>query len=187
MIQDAEVSLLAALAESLRKDYVEDEESAWASSPFGWIKTRPSRQVGVIGEKLVAGWCAAHDFNVLRSPDSDADRVVEGVRTEIKFSTLWRQGFYKFQQIRDQRYDLLVCLGVSPLNAHCWVFRKDEIVPRIGKVECLVPQHGGSAGTDTAWLSINPSKPPAWLLPYGGTLAGALERLRSLVRPHEDE
>lgn len=181
MIEDPEVSLIAALADSLRKDYEEDEDSAWSSSPFGWIKTRPSRQVGTIGEKLVAGWAAAHDFNVVRSPDSDADRIIEGVRTEIKFSTLWRQGFYKFQQIRDQRYDLLICLGVSPHDAHSWVFRKEELVPKIGKVECLANQHGGSAGTDTAWLSVDPSDPPTWVTAYGGSLGGALERLRAIL------
>ena len=114
MITDREVQLLAALAEGLRTEYQTEEDSSWSHSPFGWIKWQASRRKGAIGEKLVAGWCAARDINVLRSPDAEADRILEGFRTEIKFSTLWANQSYKFQQIRDQDYELLVCLGVSP-------------------------------------------------------------------------
>lgn len=122
-IQDTEVRVLAGLAESLRADYESDKPDPWAESPFGWIKARPSRQVGAIGEKLVAGWCATKDFDVVRSPDSEADRIIEGHRVEIKFSTMWASGGYKFQQVRDQSYDYLFCvalprstlmLGLSP-------------------------------------------------------------------------
>lgn len=56
---------------------------------------QPSRRKGAIGEKLVAGWCAARDINVLRSPDAKADRIFEEFRTEIKFSTLWANRSYK--------------------------------------------------------------------------------------------
>lgn len=85
-----EVALLAAISQTLEKEYLGQDDLLWEKSPFGWLKTRPSRQVGTIGEKLVAGWLACHEFNVLRSPDSDADRIIESLRTEIKFSTLWR-------------------------------------------------------------------------------------------------
>ena len=43
----------------------------WEGSPFAWIKTRPSRQVGTIGEKLVAGGTSLKDFDVVKSPDSE--------------------------------------------------------------------------------------------------------------------
>ena len=49
-------------------------------------------------------------------------------RTEIKFSTLWAKQFYKFQQIGDQNYEFLVCLGVSPFTAHAWVFEKQFLL-----------------------------------------------------------
>jgi len=100
-IKDSEVMILVGISQALQLEY-QSENREWEGSPFAWIKTRPSRQVGAIGERLVAGWLAARGFNVTRSSDSDADRVIEGKRVEIKFSTLWANGGYKFQQLRDQ-------------------------------------------------------------------------------------
>ena len=48
----------------------------WAGSSFQWIKSRPSRQVGAIGEKLVSHWCVAKGLDVARSPDSETDTVL---------------------------------------------------------------------------------------------------------------
>jgi hypothetical protein len=109
-VTDPEVRLLAGIAHTLQADYAA-ALLPWQDSPFAWIKTRPSRQVGSIGEKLLSGYLAAKGFNVARSPDSEADRVIEGLRCEIKFSTLWEGGFYKFQQLRDQNYALAICPG----------------------------------------------------------------------------
>lgn len=113
-ITDPEVNLLASIAGTIHQDYMAGEADPWEGSPFAWIKGRPSRQVGAIGEKLVAGWCAAKGFDVTAALNSDADRVIHGHRVEVKFSTLWASGGYKFQQIRDQNYDYLFCLGLSP-------------------------------------------------------------------------
>jgi len=180
-IVDPEVQLLAGIAGTLRADYA-DEGLAWEGSPFAWIKTRPSRQVGTIGEKLVAGYLAAKDFDVVRSPDSEADRIVSGVRTEIKFSTLWKSGVYKFQQLRDQNYELAICLGVAPFDAHCWVLPKALIMENWGRAEGLVSQHGGARGKDTAWLNVDPTEIPAWLSSQGGSLRKATKVLNEFVR-----
>ena len=176
-ISDAEVQLLAGISQTLRADYAADE-LAWEGSPFAWIKTRPSRQVGAIGEQLVAAYCAAKNLNVVRSPDGEADRVIEGIRVEIKFSTLWHAGGYKFQQLRDQNYGLAVCLGISPFDAHLWVLPKSLILENWGNAAGLQSQHGGRAGRDTAWLSVRPSEVQAWLRPYGGSLKDGFSVLR---------
>ena len=96
-IADPEVQALAAIAATLELDYQSSAEDPWSGSPFKWIKTQPSRTVGAIGEALVAGWSAAKGFDVVRSTNSQADRIIEGHRIEIKFSTLWKSGVYKFQ------------------------------------------------------------------------------------------
>ncbi len=165
----------------LRPDYVSADDR-WTGSPFAWIRSRPSRQVGAIGEKLVSGWCAAKGLNVLRSPDSDADRIIEGPRIEVKFSTLWESGQYKFQQLRDQHYDAAICLGVSPFHAQCWVIPKSRLMEAWHRGEILT-QHGGHSGQDTAWLSIDPLHPPHWLQEYGGTPANAFSTLVGLSAP----
>lgn len=179
-INDPEVQILAGISSSLESEYLADEE-VWEGSPFAWIKSRPSRQVGKIGEQLVAGWLAARGFNVARSPDSQADRVVERKRVEIKMSTLWQSGGYKFQQLRDQNYDLALCLGLSPFNAHCWVIEKRTILKEWRETGNIQSQHGGAGGTDTAWLTVNPTAVPNWLAPFGGGLGDALAVLSGLT------
>ncbi|MGC1274524.1 MAG: hypothetical protein WBC44_12535 [Planctomycetaceae bacterium] len=177
-IADPEVAALASISATLQIDYTGDD-LAWTGSPFAWIKSRPSRQIGAIGEKLVAGWLAVKGFNVSRSGDSDADRVIEEKRVEIKLSTLWRNGGYKFQQLRDQRYDFAICLGLSPFDAHCWVLPKDVILSRWRDRDGIFPQHGGAAGNDTAWLAVSPAIPPPWLEEFGDTLHRAVEIISS--------
>jgi len=179
-ITDPDVQLLATISATLSEDYAEDE-AAWLGSPFAWIKSRPSRQIGAIGEQLVAGWCAAKGLDVTKSPDSNADRIIEGRRVEIKFSTLWKNGGYKFQQLRDQNYQLAICLGLSPFDAHCWVLPKQLILDNWGTAPGLVSQHGGQTGSDTAWLSVDPNNVPEWLKPQGGSLRQGFKVLLSLV------
>ena len=182
-INDPDVQILAALAADKESEYA-DDDAMWLGSPFRWIKTRPSRQIGSIGEALVAGWCAVRGFDVVRSPDSEADRIVNGFRVEIKFSTLWTDNLiYKFQQIRDQNYDYCFCIGVSPFDAHAWLIPKSELAQ--SRPPSYVPQHGGAAGRDTKWLSFTAAEPPAWLSPFGGRLGEVAKLLKSAGRgPH---
>lgn len=175
---DPDFRLLAGVAEGIRGAYIRDSESdPWEGSPFAWIRTLASRRRGAIGEQLVAGWCAAKGFDVTRSRNSDADRIIAGRKMEIKFSTLWESGEYTFQQIRNQDYEYAICLGISPYSASCWILPKSLLIER------LPSQHGGVAGVDTRWLRFRAGQPPDWLAPYGGTLGEAYEVLRNIEAP----
>lgn len=178
-ITDPDVLALATIGGLLEPDYPLDDE--WFGSPFGWIKLRKSRQVGKIGEQLVAGYLAAKGFAVAPSPDSQADRIIANHRVEIKCSTRWKTGIYKFQQFRNQNYQFAVCLGISPFDAHCWAIPKMEILARWKARDGLVSQHGGTDGRDTAWLSFKVGDPPSWLSRYGGTLREGAEMIAQLV------
>lgn len=173
-ITDTEVVALAQVASLLQVDYSAPLDDPWQGSPFRWIKSHPSRTVGAIGEALVAGWSAAKGFDVVRSGDSDADRIIQGHRIEIKFSTLWKSGVYKFQQIRDQDYDYCFCLGVSPFDAHAWLLPKSVLREHvIGKMG----QHTGAGAQDTAWLSFQVGVEFEWMRPHGGTLGSVRDLL----------
>jgi len=172
---------LVRISRKLHPEYIKND-NPWADSPFAWIKTRPSRQIGAIGERMIEEWLTLNGFCVKRTGDPNADRLVNNKRAEIKFSTLWENGSYKFQQFRDQRYDFAICIGISPKEAHCWVITKEDIL-RLWKTEGIITsQHGGSSGSDTAWIGVDPNQVPSWLRPFGGTLEEAVDRLRILAK-----
>jgi hypothetical protein len=173
-----EFRFLATAANFIRSEFP-TENIAWKGSPFEWILNLPSASKGKLGKRLINQWCALKGLSVTNSPDSEADMIVNGHRVEVKFSTLWENGIYKFQQIRDQNYDYSVCLGISPYDAQCWVISKSilksNVIGHMG-------QHTGRGGQETAWFTILPSNPPLWLNGCGGTLDQAYLVLKSLSR-----
>ncbi len=179
VITDPDVQMLADIAVSLESRYVPDK-SAWQDSPFDWLKQDiASRTVGMVLEQLVEGWFAMRGFNVSKAPNSDADRVINGQLVEIKGSTLWQGGIFRFQQIRDQEYDIVICLGIRPFDAQCWVIPKDVLMAR---PEGVGGQHGGQGGSDTLWLGFDADAPPRWMDEWGGRLSDAHAVLHNLTR-----
>lgn len=175
-ISQPDFELLASAANFIKQEF-EREQSEWTSSPFEWVLNLPSGSKGKLGKRLVYQWCAIKGLSIDSSPDSDADMLVNKHRVEIKFSTLWKTGIYKFQQLRDQNYEYSILLGVSPFEAHCWVVSKkilkNYVIGHMG-------QHTGFTGQETAWLTVNPHSPPEWLAECGGTLDQAYLVLKSL-------
>jgi len=170
--------LLASSANFIKKD-LEKEYATWENSPFKWVLHLPAGSKGKLGKHLVYQWCAVKGLSVDRSPDSQSDMLVNGHRVEVKLSTLWKSGIYKFQQIRDQNYEYAICLGISPFEAHCWVVSKELLLKYvIGHMG----QHTGLSGLETSWITVNPSQPLDWLASCGGTLDQAFTVLRNLKR-----
>lgn len=141
----------------------------------------PPGKKGKIGEELVSGYLVEKGFDVVRSTDVEADRIIAGKRAEIKMSTLWENGSYKFQQLRDQNYDFAICIGISPFDVHCWVLPKDLILDKWRNTGEISSQYREGQGSDTAWLSVNPDAIPDWLTQWGGTLSSAVRLIASLT------
>lgn len=177
-VTTTDFNLLASSATYIRGDF-EQDFSAWEGSPFAWVRNLSAGSKGRLGKHLIYQWCAVKGLSVDRSPDSEADMLVNGHRIEIKFSTLWKTGIYRFQQIRDQNYEYAICLGISPFEAHLWVISKRLL---LRYVIGHLGQHTGASGRDTAWITVAPNNPPTWLIDCGGTLDQAFEVLRSISR-----
>lgn len=157
----------------------------WENSPFRWMLPHPPRTKGAIFETLVEKWFQSCGLNVQRPKDSQADRIIEDIRVEIKGSMLWKNGIYKFQQIRNHDYRFAVCLGISPHDAHCWIVPKNVLMKLWAKGE-IRTQHGGRGGSDTAWFTVRPHNAPDWLSSCGGTLGNALTVFESLLANDKD-
>ena len=172
VIDDPDLARFVHVTNTVSKEYAANMES-WSGSPFAWILTLPSRARGAAGEKIVDAWLTENGFNVRRSGQTGCDRLVNSRKIEIKFSTLWKSGEYVFQQLRDQDYTSVFCLGISPAHVHAW------IIPKAIAWKHATPQHGGSLGKDTRWFGFLATNPPAWMSEYGGSLGDALAVLKA--------
>ena len=148
------------------------QDDEWAQSPFGWLKRLPSRSIGAAGENLVAAWCAALGYTVEPTEDGEADRLIQGRRVEIKMSTRWANGRFKFQQIRDQNYEIMICIALSPRleDTAIWVIPKAVLMDRPAGVS---GQHGGAGAIETLWLDVPAGAPPPWMERWGGDVVRA--------------
>ena len=169
---DPEFEILAGLSRTIRAGYPEPEADVWAGSPFEWILSRPPASKGKIGRSLVKGWCAAKGFSV-EAATGGASMVIQGQRVAVKFSRLWEDGSYAFEQIRDGDYDYLFCLGISPFEVHGW------LLPKAVALEHGNPHHG----RDDVWLPpFNLASPPDWISGFGGSLQEVFHELATLRR-----
>jgi len=169
-----EFESLAATASYLQKD-LEEQSDLWKNSPFEWVLQLPARRKGKLGRYLVASWCASKGLYSDRPKDSSESLIINGYRFALKFSTLWTNGIYKFQQIREQGYDYILCFGISPSEAHCWIFDRKYVLSNAS------PQHKGTRGAEY-WIQINPQAQDDWTKNYGGTLDQAYDILFNLKK-----
>lgn len=170
---DKQFELLASISSKLKKLHKSNGPS-WQKTPFEWIKQEPSSsRRGKIGADMVEEWSKSKSMSVKPPLNSDSDRTINGFRVEIKFSTLWATGHYRFQQIRDQEYDYMFCLGISPNTVHAWFIPKSALDQHvIGKTG----QHGGKGAKETALIHFEVDQVPAWMQKYGGSLS-SVEKL----------
>ena len=167
--------MLAATASYLQEE-LEDENDPWENSPFEWILKLPPRKKGKLGGNLIASWLAGKGMELEPTRDSSETIRANGLQFAIKFSTIWTKGIYKFQQIRAKGYDYVICLGISPFDAHCWVFERKFAI------EHAKPQHSQGKKVVDYWMEINPHEPKEEIRDCGGTLDQAYRILKKLKK-----
>ena len=88
----------------------------YRDSSFGVFKKMSSKRKGAAFEKIFEEHMLDTGADVQKPTNSDHDRIVNGVKVEIKGSTLWGEGtHFRFQQIRSgQDYDIIVFVSVFP-------------------------------------------------------------------------
>lgn len=150
-------ALLSAVSAQLSALRADPEVNPWAGSPFEWIKLLPPRSKGAVGEGLVEGLALASGVSVEPPITTDHDRLLAGVKVEVKTSFEWESGVFTFQQLRDQDYEAVALLGLRPFEAELWIAPKREVWLNAES------QHGGRSGNDTRWLTFPVASPPSWL------------------------
>lgn len=162
--------------EILEREYQPD--SSWDDSPYGWLLGQPSGRKGAIARKLVTQWASLYEI-YLKSYGIDNQRFLRSDNAifQVKSSTMWEAGRYRFQQFRKGPYDHVILLGIAPREINIWV------VP-VGVIETHVigshGQHTGAGASETDWYEVDPNSVSPWLTEWGGTPEAAGRILRQL-------
>jgi hypothetical protein len=163
--------------EAARNDFSVAGDDPWLGSPYRWLRELQSRTRGKAGEQIITSWLRSEGLIVGRAGSSGSDRRIELTEVEIKMSTRWDSGEYRFQQIRNQEYKYIILLGVSPEQLNVW------IVPKKVALKYSTPQHTGKTGAETRWLSFPADAAPSWLARYGGSSQKGLEAVKRYLLP----
>lgn len=147
-----------------------EEDLAWQGSPFDWFRKRASATKGKIGRDLVFSMVEAVGFQPgRRGMAIEVNRRI----IRVKLSMMWGGGSLTFEQIKNDNFDYLACLGLYPDSSYGWLIPKDELI-----VDGAAQEREGFSGQHTApgrdpsdfWLqNLSVSNPYPWLKPYGGT------------------
>ena len=124
---------------------------------------------------MLVTWLASKGISTELAGNSSETLLIKNLKFSIKFSTLWSQGSYRFQQIREKGFDYLICFGISPFEAHCWVFEREFAISNASQ------QHKGGS---EYWFSIDPNNQPEWTKNCGGSLGEAYQVLKK-IKPNE--
>lgn len=140
--------------------------SAWATSPFVWLRTVPPIARGRAGQAFVSALLAANGYAVQPAALPQSLLMSDGRVVKVKMSMAWFPSkTYKFQQLENAALTHYALLGLEPHGAHLWVCPKDEAL-RHSKA-----QHQ----RDSRWIVFGTNRAPKWLESYGGDVMHAAE------------
>jgi len=145
----------------------------WRGSRFAPLRSLKPIPKSNAGREMLAMWFAHHGVvATVKKVAGNATLVLPDNRLAmVKVSTLWSEGLYRFQQIKDWDYEVALLLGISPQVIHLWLIPREEIITR------SKPQHG----LESRMLDVHPDKLPNWMSSYGGTLPQAQAIMREAI------
>lgn len=174
--QRRDLQLAVEVFRELEEQHLAD--SPWEGSPFKWVLSQPSGAKSAIARDFVRSWAwsygkALKPARLQHQPFLRLDDLL----FQVKFSTLWDSGTYRFQQFKEGPQDYALCLGLSPDNVHLWLIPAEKLqVHVIG----TSGQHTGVESTETWWFETSPHQPLWWLQDCGGALSSAGQLLQEL-------
>jgi len=88
----------------------------YRNSIFAIFKHMSSKRKGAAFEKIFKEYMNSLGATVEKPTSSEHDVIINGIKVEVKGSTLWGEGtHFRFQQIRSgQDYDVIVFVSVFP-------------------------------------------------------------------------
>lgn len=173
---DDEINYMAEVLSQLESKSARSRD--WDDSPFKWILTQPSATKGSVGRQLAKALGTFHGLRLDQIVKDNQYYLEFGeVLIQVKFSTMWDTGVYRFQQIRDHDYDFCLALGLAPFHMNAWLIPKEILDTHVIGTQ---GQHTGATSSETWWFEVTPQNPQRWIAECGGQLSEVGHMLRSM-------
>ncbi len=134
----------------------------WQNSKYEVLKRTDSSRKGRIFKSIVRSQLLSQGFEV--GPGGKGySLLVDGIPVEVKGSTLWENGEFRFQQLRQfDAFKRAVLVAVSPNKIHMWYVTREDLARRLFH-GTRHGQHGGQSNrTGTFWLRMRSGVVPSW-------------------------
>lgn len=135
--------------------FVCDSTSPWVGTPLNDFYLLNPRKKGDQGEKITASLLSTLgyvvEFNT--TADKDYDLIVDGVKTEVKFSLSSKRNYnweFTFNHIGfHKNWKQIIFVGVNgDMNIHITKYNKEDV-----PFELFSPQQGGKKGNNDDFMS----------------------------------
>lgn len=167
-------SILVGITDDLKPEY--PENPAWNNSAFKWLRCLPPGSKGRVGRDIATGMLRSYGFTPMTGKNTTI--LVNGSTVEVRFALMWDNGIIKYENIRDRKFDYILCFALLPSDALAWLIPKEQIWKDSSIRKDVVGIKSQHKGAD-AWLTINPHEPHLWLKQFGGTLEEMIQAAQS--------
>jgi hypothetical protein len=137
-------------------------EDHWIGTQYEGYSKLSNTQMGAFGEILVSKIMQKRGSEVCPRSNKGHDRIIDGYKTEIKFSLSRKTNYFMFNHLACHKdWERLILLGVNP-NDHFrmnWIC-KEDFVENINSNNCVFnhQQGGTDSGNDDYMFSSDYSK-----------------------------
>ena len=127
----------------------------WIGSNFEGYLSINNKSKGIFGEHFVSKIMEKKGSQVCRRINSSHDRMIDGYKTEIKFSLSQKKNKFLFNHIACHKdWERIILLGVNP-NNHVrmnWIY-KEDFIKNIQSDNCVFNrQQGGKKGENDDFM-----------------------------------
>ena len=131
----------------------EKMDERYVNSPFKHLKPMHAKQKGSRFEKIVSNVLTQLGHTIQKAENSDHDRIINGVKVEIKGATLVKKkDYFSFLQIRpDQDYHLMMFAMFYPNDFVLMEMEKEQVIKNV-ELGIFKKQHEGKSGSSKTYL-----------------------------------
>lgn len=137
-------------------DYIQSKiKDPWVDTVFEGYSWLANTQMGSVGEKLTSKFMLKNGSKIRGRENRGHDRIIDGYKTEIKFSLSVTDKKFKFNHLSCEKdWDRIILFGVNNINEYYiyWATKQDFVNHINSKENIFERQQGGKDGNNDDYM-----------------------------------